>query len=199
MKWFKKKFKPSTEWEHVAKELGGRYRAGSFLESGVIEWSHLPYPVSLSVQNGDSDRDENLDSYTKFASIIPLIAEARMALAYHWPGIGMVKKILSLKDTGTNLKIPGLEKEYLALSSHPQLAEKVLNDKQLIDLISGNSNKMKIHVGGDLMEWKANEEISDIYMLVPGVITDKDQLSYLFKIFNCLISLLELHGCIRKK
>lgn len=199
MNWFQRKFKPTSAWESVARELGGQYVPGKFLANGQINFVHGAYTITVCVPCGNSVGEDR--SSTKVSTQARLNPEAKIALLRKWPGQSFFTRFISMTGKGSelpildNMALPFLGAECMVIAQDSEIAKQVFGDQKFVEAFGIAPERLHIRIGGSFQEWnKAND--GELALFTPKVLTDSRQIANLLELMRDLLDALQRADCI---
>jgi len=185
----RKLFYPTSAWEPVAAELGGKFVPGNFFKRAQIILRDGPHQLAVKAELGKGD---SRITYTKVIVESPLNPDVHLGLVRKTPGQGLMRRLASMAGFGVDL--PGLGDDSLVMTRDAQLAERVFLRGTFLDALGRAPESIAVQVGGDLT--KMDEADSEISVSKQGVITDRGELAAMVALIRALLDSLQEAGCL---
>lgn len=181
----------TSAWESVASELGGEFVPGEFLGHARIKLSHGEWLITIEIQSGEVENQQDNFNYTKVSAPAPVAPDQKLTLLQNWPGQALASRMVAMM--GQRIDLPVLGEKSFAVAKDSTSAERVFADKEFVDALERSPDAIKILVGGQLLDWN-NTETKEVSLLTPGVLKNHKQLDSMVGLLCALLNRLEEIG-----
>lgn len=193
MNWLRRLVVSTSAWESVASELGGEFVPGEFLGHARIKLSHGEWPITIEIQSGEVDNQQDNFNYTKVSAPTPVVPGQKLALLRNLPGQAFASRMVAM--TGQRIDLPVLGEKCFAVAKDSTSAERVFADREFVDALERSPGAIKILVSGPLLDWD-NTETKEVSLLTPGVLKNHKQLNSMVGLLCTLLDRLEEIGLL---
>jgi len=190
-------FGPSKKevWKQLSKEINANYIEGSFLKGSRIEYTYNNWTIYLDTYTVSTGKSSI--TYTRMRA--PFINLKKFHFKVYRRGVvSNIRKALGMQDI--EIGYDYFDNEYIIKGNDEILLRRLLQDHNIRNLIE-RQPKIVFEIKDNEGKFgpKFNDNESELYFVVVGVIKDKEKLKNLFKLFKKVINELETIGITLNK
>jgi len=185
-------FGPSIKevWKQVSEEINANYIEGSVLKSPRIEYQHNNWTIyfdTYTVSTGKSSIN-----YTRMRA--PFVNQKKLLFKIYRKGVfSNIGKALGMQDI--EIGYDYFDNDYIIKGNDEVLLRRLFQNHSIRDLIEKQS-RILLEIKEDEGRFgpKFNDNESELYFVVVGVIKDKERIKNLFELFVKIIDELKTIG-----
>ena len=177
-------------WKQLSKEINANYINGSFFKSPRIEYKHKYWTIYLDTYTVSTGK--STIAYTRMRA--PFINTKKFNFKIYRRGLtSNIGKALGMQDI--EIGYDYFDNDFIIKGNDEILLRRLFQNHKIRKLIEKQS-KIVLEIKDDEGRFgpKFNENESELYFIVTGVIKDKERLKDLFDLFVLVINELETIG-----
>ena len=177
-------------WKQLSEEINANYIEGSFFKGPRIEYKHNNWTIYLDTYTVSTGKSSI--TYTRMR--VPFINQKKFLFKVYRKGVfSNIGKALGMQDI--EIGYDYFDNDYIIKGNDEILLRRIFQNHNIRDLIEGQSSiVLEIKDNEGRFGPKFNDNESELYFIVTGVIKDKDRLKNLFDLFILVINELEMIG-----
>ncbi len=177
-------------WKQLSEEINAYYIEGSLFIGPRIEYEHKNWTIFLDTYTVSTGKSST--TYTRMR--VPFINPNKFHFKIYRKGIvSNIGKALGMQDI--EIGYDYFDNDYIIKGNDEILLRRLFQNHQMRNLIERQSSiVLEIKDNEGRFGPKFNDNESELYFIVTGVIKDKDRLKNLFDLFILVINELEMIG-----
>ena len=185
-------FGPSRKevWKQLSEEINANYIEGSFLKGPRIEYNHNNWTIYLDTYTVSTGKSSI--TYTRMR--VPFINSKKFLFKIYRKGVfSNIGKALGMQDI--EIGYDYFDNDYIIKGNDEILLRRLFQNHNMRNLIEKQSRiLLEIKDNEGRFGPKFNDNESELYFVVIGVIKDKERIKNLFELFVKIIDELETIG-----
>jgi len=185
-------FGPSRKevWKQLSEEINANYIEDSFLKVPRIEYKHNNWTIYLDTYTVSTGKSST--TYTRMR--VPFINQKKFLFKVYRKGVfSNIGKALGMQDI--EIGYDYFDNEYIIKGNDEILLRRLFQNHNIRNLIEKQSRiLLEIKDNEGRFGPKFNDNESELYFVVIGVIKDKERIKNLFELFVKIIDELETIG-----
>jgi hypothetical protein len=185
-------FGPSRKevWKQLSEEINANYIEGSFFKGPRIEYKHNNWTIYLDTYTVSTGKSST--TYTRMR--VPFINQKKFLFKVYRKGVfSNIGKALGMQDI--EIGYDYFDNDYIIKGNDEILLRRLFQNHNIRNLIEKQSRiLLEIKDNEGRFGPKFNDNESELYFVVIGVIKDIDRLKNLFNLFVLVINELEIIG-----
>ena len=185
-------FGPSRKevWKQLSEEINANYIEGSFFKGPRIEYKHNNWTIYLDTYTVSTGKSST--TYTRMR--VPFINKKKFLFKVYRKGVfSNIGKALGMQDI--EIGYDYFDNDYIIKGNDEILLRRLFQNHNIRNLIEKQSRiLLEIKDNEGRFGPKFNENESELYFVVIGIIKDKERIKNLFKLFIKIINELEAIG-----
>ena len=185
-------FGPSRKevWKQLSEEINANYIEGSFLKGPRIEYNHNNWTIYLDTYTVSTGKSSI--TYTRIR--VPFINSKKFLFKIYRKGVfSNIGKALGMQDI--EIGYDYFDNDYIIKGNDEILLRRLFQNHNMRNLIEKQSRiLLEIKDNEGRFGPKFNDNESELYFVVIGVIKDKERIKNLFELFVKIIDELETIG-----
>ena len=185
-------FGPSRKevWKQLSEEINANYIEGSFLKGPRIEYNHNNWTIYLDTYTVSTGKSSI--TYTRIR--VPFINQKKFLFKIYRKGVfSNIGKALGMQDI--EIGYDYFDNDYIIKGNDEILLRRLFQNHNMRNLIEKQSRiLLEIKDNEGRFGPKFNDNESELYFVVIGVIKDKERIKNLFELFVKIIDELETIG-----
>ena len=185
-------FGPSRKevWKQLSEEINANYIEGSFLKGPRIEYNHNNWTIYLDTYTVSTGKSST--TYTRMR--VPFINQKKFLFKVYRKGVfSNIGKALGMQDI--EIGYDYFDNDYIIKGNDEILLRRLFQNHNMRNLIEKQSRiLLEIKDNEGRFGPKFNDNESELYFVVIGVIKDKERIKNLFELFVKIIDELETIG-----
>jgi len=177
-------------WKQLSQEISGNYIEGSFFKGPRIEYKHKYWTIYLDTYTVSTGK--STITYTRMRA--PFINTKKFNFKIYRRGIASnIGKALGMQDI--EIGYDYFDNDFIIKGNDEILLRRLFQNHKFRNLIEKQSRiVLEIKDNEGRFGPKFNDNESELYFIVTGVIKEKDRLKNLFDLFVLVINELEMIG-----
>jgi len=177
-------------WKQLSKEMNANYIEGSFFKGPRIEYKHNNWTIYLDTYTVSTGKSSI--TYTRMRA--PFINQNKFLFKVYRKGVfSNIGKALGMQDI--EIGYDYFDNGYIIKGNDEILLRRLFQNHNIRNLIEKQSRiVLEIKDNEGSFGPKFNDNESELYFVVIGVIKDKERLKNLFELFKKVINELEIIG-----
>jgi hypothetical protein len=177
-------------WKQLSQEIGGNYIEGSFFKGPRIEYKHKYWTIYLDTYTVSTGK--STITYTRMRA--PFINIKKFNFKIYRRGVASnIGKALGMQDI--EIGYDYFDNDFIIKGNDEILLKRLFQNHKMRNLIEKQSRiVLEIKDNEGRFGPKFNDNESELYFIITGVIKDKDRLRNLFDLFVSVINELEMIG-----
>ncbi|GAA0179570.1 hypothetical protein SH2C18_24140 [Clostridium sediminicola] len=185
-------FGPSKKeiWKELSERINANYIEGSVLKKSRVEYSHKSWTIYLDTHTVSSGKSST--TYTRMRA--PFINNNKFCFKINKKGLlSGIGKAFGMQNIESGYD--SFDKDFIIKGNDELVVKDLLQDKNIRNLMQ-NQPKMNLQIKDSqgVLGPSFNENESELYFKVVGVIKDIDRLKSLFQLFIKILDNFELKG-----
>ncbi len=185
-------FGPSRKevWKQLSEEINANYIEGSFFKGPRIEYKHNNWTIYLDTYTVSTGKSSI--TYTRMR--VPFINQKKFLFKVYRKGVfSNIGKALGMQDI--EIGYDYFDNDYIIKGNDEILLRRLFQNHNIRNLIEKQSRiLLEIKDNEGRFGPKFNDNESELYFVVIGVIKDKERIKNLFELFVKIIDELETIG-----
>lgn len=185
-------FGPSRKevWKQLSEEINANYFEGSFFKGPRIEYKHNNWTIYLDTYTVSTGKSST--TYTRMRA--PFINQKKFLFKVYRKGVfSNIRKALGMQDI--EIGYDYFDNDYIIKGNDEILLRRLFQNHNIRNLIEKQSRiLLEIKENEGRFGPKFNDNESELYFVVIGIIKDIDRLKNLFNLFVLIINELEIIG-----
>ena len=185
-------FGPSRKevWKQLSEEINANYIEGSFSKGPRIEYKHNNWTIYLDTYTVSTGKS----SITYTRTRVPFINQKKFLFKVYRKGVfSNIGKALGMQDI--EIGYDYFDNDYIIKGNDEILLRRLFQNHNIRNLIEKQSRiLLEIKDNEGRFGPKFNDNESELYFVVIGVIKDKERIKNLFELFVKIIDELETIG-----
>lgn len=185
-------FGPSRKevWKQLSEEINANYFEGSFFKGPRIEYKHNNWTIYLDTYTVSTGKSST--TYTRMRA--PFINQKKFLFKVYRKGVfSNIGKALGMQDI--EIGYDYFDNDYIIKGNDEILLRRLFQNHNIRNLIEKQSRiLLEIKENEGRFGPKFNDNDSELYFVVIGIIKDIDRLKNLFNLFVLIINELEIIG-----
>jgi hypothetical protein len=185
-------FGPSRKevWKQLSEEINADYFEGNFFEGPRIEYKHKNWTIYLDTYTVSTGKSST--TYTRMR--VPFINQKKFLFKIYRRGVfSNIGKALGMQDI--EIGYDYFDNDYIIKGNDEILLRRFFQNHKMRNLIEKQSRiLLEIKDNEGRFGPKFNDNESELYFMVIGVIKDKERIKNLFELFVKIMDELETIG-----